>query len=135
MSRIRWVLILPVSIVSWYLVFTIGMALLGVAANLCSEKLMINGSCSAPWYTTAKDVLIIVLAGLSAVNVVLAAYLVAPAHKTSAAIVAFIIGAAAATYVVIDTGSWLEYGAAITGGLLTTLLVARRNHVSANALD
>lgn len=126
MSKIRWLLILPVSILGWYLVFIIGMGLLGVIEKLCSEEQMISGRCTAYWYTNAKDALIILLAGLSAVIVVLVSYFLAPAHRSTTAIVAFLIGAAVATYVVIDTGSWFEYAAAITGGLLTTFLVSRR---------
>lgn len=126
MSTIRWLLIVPVSIMSWYLMFTIGMELLGAAQRFCSEDEMLNGRCVAPWYANTKDTIIVILAGLSAVIVVFVAYHLAPVRKDTTAIAACLLGSAAATYVLIQTGSLAEYIAAITGGILTTLFVSRR---------
>lgn len=127
MFWIRWLLIVPASIVCWYLVFTVGMGLLGAVQFFCAEEDMISGRCLAPWYTNVKEAGIIFLAGMSAVIVVFVAYFVAPIRKITTAIVAFLIGSAAATYVVIATGSWFEYVAAITGGLLAAFSVYRRS--------
>ena len=126
MFILRWLLIIPVSVLGWYLVFVSGMGSLGLIEKLCADEQMISGRCIAPWYVNLKEAGIIFLAGLSAIIVVLVAYHLAPARKRTTAIIAFLIGSAAATYVVIDTGSWFEYAAAITGGLLTTLLVTRK---------
>ncbi len=124
---IRWLLIVPVCILGWYLVFTLGFALLGVLLKMCPEEHITSGTCGAPWYANAKDALIIALAGLSAFIVVFIAYMLAPSHKTKVALITFLLGAAAATYVVVDTGSWIEYIAAITSGLLATMIIFKRN--------
>ena len=126
MSILRWLLIVPVSVLGWYLVFVSGMGALGLLEYLCADEQMISGRCIASWYVNVKEAVIIFLAGLSAIIVVLAAYYLAPTRKTTTAIVAFLLGSAAATYVVINTDSWFEYAAAITGGFLTTVLVSRK---------
>ncbi len=124
---IRWLLIIPVCILCWYLVFTLGFGLLGVLLKMCPEEHITSGTCGAPWYANAKDALIIALAGLSAFVVVFTAYMLAPSHKTTVALITFLLGSAAATYVVVDTGSWTEYIAAIIAGLLTTIIILKRN--------
>ena len=134
MSWIRWLLIVPACILGWYLLFTIGMGLLGAVQFFCAEEDMINGRCLAPWYTDVKEAGIIFLAGMSAVTVVFAAYFVAPTRKTTTAIVAFLIGSAAATYVVITTDSWFEYAAAIVGGLMAAFSVYSRG-LQSNSLQ
>lgn len=123
---LRWMAIFPGIYVSWHLSLIVGMALLAIAEAFCPEDQMVSGLCVAPWFFWVEDAIFLFCAALAAALVVASAALIAPAHRVRVAWVTFIGGCLVAGYLGWSTGAFKELAAAVASGLVTTLVIARR---------
>ncbi len=132
MSKLRWCLVIPVSIASWYLALVVALIVLGVVESMCPPDLMVSGLCHAPWYEMAFDVVVVFGAALSAIFVVLSAAYTAPRNRVLIAKIAFAMGCLAATHFVYETALWSAYIAAISAGAITVYTLYKRyvSHIS-----
>lgn len=124
-QRLRWVLAVITGFVVWHVVAILGLMAVSVLDSFCPPDQVVSGMCTAPWYDTAFDALVIVFAGLSAVAVVLVPPLVAPTHRWEASLAAYGIGATFA--IVFAAGSstlWAPTASALVAGA-TAILGAR----------
>ncbi|MCB1036965.1 MAG: hypothetical protein KDD47_24270 [Acidobacteria bacterium] len=112
METLRWACVPLVAIAVWY-----GTALLGIVGyevleSLCPPELVVSGLCTAPWFSSAVDGLTAVCTAVVAAALVLVPAWVAPRHRFVIACLAYLFGAAFATY--------LAFG----GGFLNLFLLA-----------
>src|SRR5262249_47621839 len=93
---IRWLLILPATVVAWYVAYTVGIGLLLGVSALCRPEQVNSGMCGAPWFPVATQILIAFGAGLAALLIMLVCAALAPTHKRYVAMATFAGGAIAA---------------------------------------
>jgi len=118
-----------------------GVALLGLAAynlldSLCPPELMVSGACTAPWYASAVEGVILLCTGLAAAGIVIIPALVAPAWRVEVSTFAFACGALFAIYAALDASLWLAFVvAAIAGSISLWGVFAVRRRSNPQALE
>jgi hypothetical protein len=115
----RWLLIPFACVAAWYVALFVGIFLLSVAESFCPADEMVSGMCIAPWYRTVEAAIFCFSTALSAVLVVLAAFVVAPHEKATVAWIAFAVGVVVAFYFAIMTSAWPLFASALLAGLIT----------------
>jgi MFS family permease len=122
---LRWILILPAAIATWYATLFTGIALYQGVEALCPPDQVESGHCFAPWFLTASNALIVFGAALAAVLVMFVSASLAPAHKRQVAIATFALG----TLVAISMGWKLAVapmlGAIVAGAIVLVILLRR----------
>jgi hypothetical protein len=103
----------------------LGITLLGIAESFCPADEMISGTCVAPWFRLVESGIFCFSTALSAVFVVAAAVLVAPAEKLLIAWLAFAIGSIVAFVFALETWAWGMFASAVIAGLFTAAILAR----------
>lgn len=134
MRILRWCLVLPATLAAWYAVFIAGMLFHSqLEPLLCPPAEMVSGACGNLGVIRTLRAVIVLFAALSAVAVVLAATVTAPARKLLVAWGTFAIGSEIAILMAIEVQSPLEGAAAVAAGLLTALWLTRRSRRSARS--
>lgn len=124
---LRWVAVPLAGVVGWLATLFVGMASIGLLDSLCPPELVVSGACTAPWYDPAFTTLAVAFSFVVAFPIVLAPAATAPTHRFAVAIVAFLCGAAFATYVVaVDYSLWPHFLAAGLGGSISIVLASSR---------
>ncbi len=124
-TTIRWALIPIASIVAWYLALVLGIVLLSIAEWFCPADELISGACVAPWFRAVESGIFGTSTALSAVFVVAAAFLAAPAAKVLIAWIAFSIGSIVAFVFAMGASAWGLFASAVTAGLFTAVVLSR----------
>ena len=78
LNGMRWLCVPISAILGWYVVLILGIALVDVVESFCPTDKMVSGFCAATWVNNIIEVLVYIVAGLSAIVVVLLPTLVAP---------------------------------------------------------
>ncbi len=128
---LRFILIIPVAILVWFLILYFGILVGGSAIELGTDLYCPGGldsdSCELSWRRYAIEVVIATFAGISAVAVVLTAGLIAPLRKFEVCFTTFLVGTGIATYFAsLDDSFIYAWIASLTAGAATTLIVKRR---------
>jgi hypothetical protein len=124
-AMIRWLWIVPCTILVWYAMLALGMALDSLATRFCPEQSLVSGFCTAAWFPTAERSIMIGCAGLAALAIVVVAAVIAPLKRLGAAAVMFVAGMGVALNMVSQTHAYAEFGAAAIGGLLGVFIASR----------
>jgi hypothetical protein len=133
---LRWVLLAPAVAGSWYLIVYISGSYYQRLTSKCSSAPDL-AQCTTFWYLVQSNLLPALAAVVSAVTVVLVAYLVSPAKKLNAARVFFSAGASFATIAGVFLGLLGQLQLliaavfAVAAGALTTVLVTRMHEKAA----
>lgn len=126
MNTVRWLSIAPCAVLAWYATLFAGLAMLFGIQALCPYNDSTSGSCGASWYAYAEWLVMKASVAASAFVVVMTAAVVAPTHRLPVAWLAYVAGAAVATYFVTQTSALGEYIAALLAGLLAVYVVATK---------
>ncbi|MEZ6004003.1 MAG: hypothetical protein R3F33_07425 [Planctomycetota bacterium] len=128
---LRWILVIPVGFVAWFVVLFAGLFALAILGWFCPEEELVSGTCTAHWYLAAEDAWIAACAGISAIAVVALPILVAPSHRAWVATAAFLVGAACVVWFWVDGGleEWPPAVAALLAGVVTLAWILRRLRV------
>lgn len=129
---LRWIAVVPAGLLGWYIGFLVGVALLSAAINLCPAESMVSGACIAPWFRYAEVLIFCVSVALAAFLVVALPALVAPRWRPAVAWVAFVVGLIVAIYLVVYTGTFLEFVSAVVAGLLSVTGVVKVERMRSN---
>ena len=113
---LRWICVVPATVVAWYLVFFTGLLILDIANAMCPKNLLDSGRCTAEWYSVVEDYLIAIFTGLSAAAVVIASTLVAPSCRQYIPVVAYFLGVCVAVWAFVETQAWIPFTCAIVVG-------------------
>ena len=122
---LRWIAVVPAGLLGWYIGFLAGVALLSAAINLCPAESMVSGACIAPWFRYAEVLIFCVSVALAAFLVVALPALMAPRSRLAVAWAAFLVGLIVAVYLVVYTGTLLEFVSAVVAGLLSVMSVVK----------
>lgn len=127
MRTIRWLLVAPFAIAAWYIVFVVGVVTYtALEEHLCPADQFVSGACVNDRVMTILQVVVYAFIALSAVAVVSAAVVTAPAHRDIVAWGTLAFGAAMAVLVGAGGHAYGEMATAIIAGLVTTVVAARR---------
>jgi hypothetical protein len=123
---VRWLLIVPAAVATWYAALVLGMSLhLGLDA-LCPADQVVSGRCVAPWYQAASAVVSCIGAGLAALLILLSCTLLAPTHRRLVAIATFIAGAVVASFMGFSAGAFGPMVTAIVTGAVVLWVLLRQ---------
>lgn len=127
----RWMLALPAMIISWYIVFILGLYTFFLLEEvLCPRQDWVSGSCYNEFVQQYLSVHMHMFVALAAMCVVLVGRFVVPNHKQLAICVIYILGALVAGYLGFSTRNYSLAVSAFVGGLLPVLVflyLARSN--------
>jgi hypothetical protein len=124
-AMIRWLWIVPCTMLVWYAMLALGLALDSLATKFCPADALISGFCTATWFPTVERGIMIGCAGLAALTIVVVAAVIAPIYRMRAAAVMFAAGVLVALNMVVQTSAYPEFAAAVVGGLLGMLIASR----------
>lgn len=124
-TALRWALTPVASVGGWYVALILGIMLLEIAQSFCPADETISGMCVAPWFRAVESGIFCFSTALSAVFVIGAAVLVAPAGKVLIAWLAFLIGSIVACVFALATSAWGMFASAVIAGLFTAFLFSR----------
>jgi hypothetical protein len=122
----RWLLVPVAAVGIWSVALLSGFLAVGVLDALCPAEQMISGFCIAPWHAPAVDALIVTYAAATAFGIVVMCGLLAPAHKFTVALIAFLCGTVFATFAASEGTMWKPFIAAAVGGSAGLVLAASR---------
>jgi hypothetical protein len=127
-------LVVPIAIAAWYLVFVVGILTHGFLEEaLRPTGELVSGVCANPRVRAFMDVIVHIFVGLSAIAVELAAAVMAPTFKERTTWLAFAVGGAIAVAFG-AAGAYGEAVTALTGGLMAAILITRHLARSSRAL-
>lgn len=115
---LRWLAVLPAVYLAWHLALLMGMGMLAAVEAFCPPEETVSGLCVAEWFALAESAVVIVSAAVAAALIVLAAAVTAPSHRRAVAATVFLGGAALAGYLLMQTGEFGAFGAAVLSGAL-----------------
>lgn len=129
MTAIRWILLVPIAILAWYVAFFFGIVALDIRDSLCPSEYMVSGMCKGPFGRITMKLLMVLFSGISAIFVVASSALVAPTHKGIVAITAFVVGSGAAAIFLFGSKFefWQEFISAVLFGGATCYIFVRRH--------
>ncbi len=126
MTKVRWIALVPVTALAWWLVLIVGMFVYGVVEqSLCPPDDWISETCANESVQTTLDYIVLAVSGLSAVGVVLSAVLIAPTNKRAVAWVAWVVVSGVAVAATLPTDDWIHGLVATACGCATIVLVSR----------
>jgi hypothetical protein len=123
---VRWLLVVPVAIAAWYLVFVAGIFAHGFLEEvLCPPDEMISGMCTNPRVRVVLTVLVHAFAGFSAVAVELAVVGMAPSSREATTWIAFAVGAVVAVAFGFAAQTYGEAATAVIAGVIAAVIITR----------
>ena len=122
----RWLIVPLAAAGIWYAALLSGLVAVGVLDALCPAEQMISGLCTAPWHAPAVDALVAAYAAATAFGIVVVCGFLAPAHKFTVALSAFVCGAGFAAFAASEGTMWPPFIAAAVGGSAGLVLAASR---------
>lgn len=127
MLLLRWLLVVPAMLAGWYLALITGLLLHALAESFCPPMKVVSGVCTAAWFRSVEEILILLTAALAATLVVLLPTLACPGRKRAVAGITFVVGAVTAIAIGYGASSlWIPVATALFTGLLTLRRVRRR---------
>jgi hypothetical protein len=117
MKILRWLLVIPVAVIGWYIGLIVAILVHATGEHLCPAEEIVSGFCTAPWMAYVDDFALALGSILCGILVVLFPALLAPSHRGTVAAVAYASGLILSTSFLIH-GIWLPVAwAALSGGL------------------
>lgn len=113
-SIIRWALLVPTTLASWFFIFFVGMVSYSFIFQ-CARTGFVYGTCILE---EGQEIFMGIFAGLSALVPIIIAAAIAPAHKIKIAWATFFVGASLAAII-----NKPELYAAIISGFLSALVI------------
>jgi hypothetical protein len=127
LNALRWLLVPISAAVGCWSGIALAVLLHSAFTALCPAGLLVSGLCRASWFPAAEAFAQYTGAALGAVLAVLLPYLLAPSHKRSVAIAAFLLGAAfASAFVVAGLDAWPYAACAIASGFIVLVKTRAR---------
>ena len=127
LNLLRWLLLLPVTIGTWYGVFFLGLVCyISLEKYLCTPSLHESFICENGFSGPLMQAIPHIFVALSAVAVVVVATLCAPDYKRHTASAAFFCGTIVAVLMGWNTQAWSLVAAAVAGGLFAVAAVGIR---------
>lgn len=123
---VRWVLLLPAILLTFYFWVATAVGSYLIAEQFCPEDLIISNVCYAPYMNQLKEGLLLLFPAIAAGCMVLVAAAVAPTRKTFAALATFILGSVFALYQAFDAGYWATFALSEIVALLALIRVYRK---------
>lgn len=130
MKIFRWLLVIPVGVIGWYIGLFVAILVHTAGEYLCPVEEIVSGFCTAPWMAHVDDVALALGSILCGILAVLFPTLLAPSHRGAVAAVAYASG-------LILSASFLIHGvwgavawAALSGGLTLWRVRVVLAHVS-----
>jgi hypothetical protein len=125
MKILRWLLVVPVAVIGWYLGLIVAILLHMTGEHLCPAEEIVSGFCTAPWMAYVDDFAMALGSLLCGAMVVLFPTLVAPSHRGMVAVVAFVSALVVSAPFLIH-GIWVPVAwATLAGGLTLWRIRAR----------
>jgi len=128
LRTIRWALVLLLAPLGYVAAVLLAILLTQLLVRLCPQHLLVSGMCTASWYTTAEVAAFAFATAVGAALWVVLPSLVAPAHRSRVAWVAFVLGAAYATWFMsqVGMGFAVPFACAVVSGAVAAVLVWSR---------
>lgn len=123
---IRWLFVGPIAVFGFYLSLFLGIALYSVLNYICPNDQMVSGVCTAPWFKTVVDALLILCPVLGAILVITLSFYIAPKYKTHISKLVYLIGCGIAFYFAYISSNWWAFLAVCLAGLMTVILINKR---------
>lgn len=123
---VRWVLLLPAVLFTFYFWVATAIGSYLIAEQFCPEDLIVSNVCYAPYMYRFKEILLLLFPAIAAGCMVLVAAAVAPTRKTFAALATFILGSVFALYQAFDAGYWATLALSEIVALLALIRVYRK---------
>jgi hypothetical protein len=120
---IRWILVMPVAYLGYYIAMISGMAGLALAESFCPPDEVISGMCMAEFMRQIEKFLFVLFPGFAAVLVVLLPSLVAPSRKAAVAVTFFAAGSVIAIFLGVSLEEWVILAVTLACGGVTTWAV------------
>jgi hypothetical protein len=118
MKILRWLLVLPVAVIGWYLGLIVALLLHATGEHLCPAEEIVSGYCTAPWMAYVDDFALVLGSLLCGALVVVFPTLVAPLHRGTVAVIAFVSALVVSAPFLIH-GMWVPVAwATLAGGLM-----------------
>ncbi|MBL4783059.1 MAG: hypothetical protein JKX92_12530 [Porticoccaceae bacterium] len=128
MKLLRYVFVVVVACLAWFLVFVASIKSLGITAILfCPEGHGGGGDCYVYWWKYVRGIYMFVGAGLSALVTIVAVVAVSKENKAKVALLTYICGMLIATLIAYVIGFWLIWGSAALIGYFTVSFIKRRH--------
>lgn len=118
---VRWLAIVPCVIMIGCAMLAFTLALDAFAVSVCPPDALVSGFCTASWFPQVERGIMILCAGFAALFVVAATARLAPDYRVRAAWVMFGAAALLAVSMAAQAGTYAEFAATVTGGLLGVL--------------
>jgi hypothetical protein len=132
MKVLRWTLVAPFAVAAWYATFFLVIVVhQAVEESACPAGQLESGSCQNERVQQLLEGVIVAFIALSAVAVVAAAAVTAPAHRVVTAWVMFGAGGLVAAYFAIATSMYVAGIAAELAGLATAAAITRYSRARA----
>lgn len=124
MRALRWLLLVPTSVVVWYAVFVGALAThFYVGRHFCPPGELISGSCQNETLSLVLEILMHFSVALSAVAVEVTAAIVAPSRKEATVWATLAAGTLAAAWMGVAAQAWSLLLAALLGGVASAIAI------------
>lgn len=130
---IRWSLVLPTAVLSWYGAVVITLFMHGATEIFCPPEDIISGLCQAPWFNSFSRSLLYIGPAIAACFVVLSTVFMSPSHRNIVAFVVFLGGCVIAMFMAIPMENYWGLASTITSGFITLIFVKKHFGGKVNA--
>ena len=129
MRALRWILVPALAPIGYLVTFLSSLLLDQLLLRLCPAELVVSGTCTASWYPIAEMSIFAIGAAIGAAVWVVLPTLVAPAHRTTVAWIAFASGAGLALWFIAHVGSEfaVPFASALIAGTIVALIATSRD--------
>lgn len=124
MHIFRWLLVVPIAIVGWYIGLFTWAGIYQLNEWLCPNEYKVSGMCYAPWTGYVHNFAIASGSIVAAALVVLLPTLIAPSHRYNVARVSYILGLICSIYFLV-IGPWVPVAWAALGGGISLWFILR----------
>lgn len=124
---LRWLLVVPMAAVGWFIAFAGGLALHALIFEFCPAQYQVSGLCAHEWAFIAEDLLVMAGAFVAAILVVSFATRTAPAFKSQVASGVYLVGILVAIWAYLETDALGALLGSAIGGFLTLVFVVRKH--------
>lgn len=126
MTALRWVLLIPACIATWYVVFMVGLVSHGyVERHFCPPAELVSGSCTNALVQRTLQFLIHAFVALSAIAVSVTATVVAPSHKEKVVWITLVCGTIVAAFFGFHANAWPLFFTASVAGVIVAMILVR----------
>ena len=126
-SLVRWVLLVPAVLFTFYFWLATAIGSYLIAEQFCPEELFVSNTCYAGYMFQLKEALLLIFPAIAAGCMVLVAARVAPSFKIRAALATFLFGSVFALHQAFSAGYWATLGLTEIVALLAFMRIYRKH--------